>query len=97
MKGLTVFESNARSLPRYCAMHGALLSASEFEHSYPHCWRCHNPVIVRATEQWFIGMETPMAEPGSEELDHDLSAALPSTISKPSSGTPRGAKNASRT
>ncbi len=26
-------------------------------HSYPHCWRCHNPVIFRATEQWFIGME----------------------------------------
>ena len=30
------------------------------EHSYPHCWRCHNPVIFRATEQWFISMETPM-------------------------------------
>ena len=27
------------------------------EHSYPHCWRCHNPTIFRATEQWFIGME----------------------------------------
>ena len=26
-------------------------------HSYPHCWRCHNPVIFRATEQWFIGMD----------------------------------------
>jgi len=26
-------------------------------HSYPHCWRCHKPVIFRATEQWFIGME----------------------------------------
>ena len=27
------------------------------EHSYPHCWRCHNATIFRATEQWFIGME----------------------------------------
>ncbi len=27
------------------------------DHSYPHCWRCHNPTIFRATEQWFIGME----------------------------------------
>ena len=32
----------------------ALLGSSDLEHSYPHCWRCHNPVIFRATEQWFI-------------------------------------------
>src|SRR5271170_8161021 len=38
---------------------GALLHAEKTEHSYPHCWRCHNPVIFRATEQWFISMETP--------------------------------------
>jgi isoleucyl-tRNA synthetase len=39
---------------------GALLHSDVMEHSYPHCWRCHNPVIFRATEQWFISMETPM-------------------------------------
>jgi len=39
---------------------GALLHSDKTEHSYPHCWRCHNPVIFRATEQWFISMETPM-------------------------------------
>jgi isoleucyl-tRNA synthetase len=39
---------------------GALLHSEKTEHSYPHCWRCHNPVIFRATEQWFISMETPM-------------------------------------
>jgi len=39
---------------------GALLGYSEFQHSYPHCWRCHKPVIFRATEQWFIGLETPV-------------------------------------
>ncbi len=43
---------------------GALLHADKVEHSYPHCWRCHNPVIFRATEQWFISMETPM--PGGD-------------------------------
>jgi isoleucyl-tRNA synthetase len=59
-EGLTVFKSNA-AITEVLREHGALLSASEFEHSYPHCWRCHNPVIVRATEQWFIGMETPIA------------------------------------
>jgi isoleucyl-tRNA synthetase len=36
---------------------GALAAHSTVEHSYPHCWRCHNPVIFRATEQWFIGMD----------------------------------------
>ncbi len=56
---LTVFKSNAPII-ELLSERGALLSATSFEHSYPHCWRCHNPVIVRATEQWFIGMETPM-------------------------------------
>ncbi|WP_200760885.1 isoleucine--tRNA ligase [Effusibacillus dendaii] len=32
---------------------GALLHHTEMDHSYPHCWRCKNPVIYRATEQWF--------------------------------------------
>ncbi len=49
---------------------GALLHAEKTEHSYPHCWRCHNPVIFRATEQWFISMETPM--PGGESKDDTL-------------------------
>jgi isoleucyl-tRNA synthetase len=35
---------------------GALLKAERFQHSYPHCWRCKNPVIFRATPQWFIAM-----------------------------------------
>lgn len=35
----------------------ALLGHGEILHSYPHCWRCKNPVIYRATEQWFINVE----------------------------------------
>jgi isoleucyl-tRNA synthetase len=35
---------------------GALLKDETFQHQYPHCWRCHNPVIFRATPQWFISM-----------------------------------------
>jgi len=46
---------------------GALLHMEKTEHSYPHCWRCHNPVIFRATEQWFISMETPMPGGKSDE------------------------------
>ncbi len=49
---------------------GALLHTEKTEHSYPHCWRCHNPVIFRATEQWFISMETPM--PGGQGKDDTL-------------------------
>ncbi|WP_041446444.1 isoleucine--tRNA ligase [Pseudothermotoga thermarum] len=36
---------------------GALLKASSVSHSYPHCWRCKNPVIFRATDQWFISID----------------------------------------
>ncbi len=36
----------------------ALVLAETLTHSYPHCWRCKNPVIFRATEQWFVSMET---------------------------------------
>ncbi|MBI3278820.1 MAG: isoleucine--tRNA ligase [Acidobacteria bacterium] len=36
---------------------GALMAVEKIRHSYPHCWRCHNPTIFRATEQWFIGMD----------------------------------------
>jgi isoleucyl-tRNA synthetase len=64
--GLTVFKSNPVII-ELLKEKGALLSATSFEHSYPHCWRCHNPVIVRATEQWFIGMETPMVTPEGSE------------------------------
>ena len=35
----------------------ALLAEEKISHSYPHCWRCKNPVIFRATEQWFISMK----------------------------------------
>jgi isoleucyl-tRNA synthetase len=49
---------------------GVLLHTEKTEHSYPHCWRCHNPVIFRATEQWFISMETPM--PGGNGKDDTL-------------------------
>lgn len=33
---------------------GILLKVVSVEHEYPHCWRCHNPVVFRATEQWFL-------------------------------------------
>ena len=36
---------------------GLLVRHDPYRHSYPHCWRCHNPVLFRATPQWFIAMD----------------------------------------
>jgi isoleucyl-tRNA synthetase len=64
--GLNVWKAN----PIIVAMleeRGALLGGGQLEHSYPHCWRCHHPVIFRATEQWFISLETPMKRADGSE------------------------------
>jgi isoleucyl-tRNA synthetase len=39
------------------AKSGLLLKSDRLAHPYPHCWRCHEPVIFRATEQWFVGVD----------------------------------------
>jgi isoleucyl-tRNA synthetase len=64
--GLTVWKAN----PVIVAMleeRGSLLGGSQLEHSYPHCWRCHHPIIFRATEQWFISLETPVKRADGSE------------------------------
>ncbi len=58
--GMRVFEANA-AIVELLKTRGVLLHTEKIEHSYPHCWRCHNPIIFRATEQWFISMESQMA------------------------------------
>jgi len=61
--GLNVWKAN----PIIVAMleeRGALLGGSQLEHSYPHCWRCHHPIIFRATEQWFIELDKIMPSTG---------------------------------
>jgi isoleucyl-tRNA synthetase len=55
-KGKDVFTANP-IIVELLRSRGALLSVKDYKHSYPHCWRCHNPVIFRATEQWFIKMD----------------------------------------
>jgi isoleucyl-tRNA synthetase len=55
-KGKDVFTANP-IIVKLLSDRGALLGHHEYKHSYPHCWRCHNPVIFRATEQWFIKMD----------------------------------------
>ena len=57
--GKKVFDAN-EPIVELLKKRGVLMHSEKLEHSYPHCWRCHNPIIFRATEQWFISMETPM-------------------------------------
>jgi isoleucyl-tRNA synthetase len=60
---------------------GALMGREDLRHSYPHCWRCHNPVIFRATEQWFIGLETPVLRTdGSETTFRQLTIEQIATV-----------------
>jgi isoleucyl-tRNA synthetase len=54
--GQFVFDAN-EAVNRKLAEVGALLKVEVLVHSYPHCWRTNDPIIFRATEQWFISME----------------------------------------
>ena len=55
--GQHVFKANPK-IVEYLEANGRLLGHGLLSHSYPHCWRCKSPVIFRATEQWFVSMET---------------------------------------
>lgn len=59
--GLKIFAANEPIIALLTARK-ALMGREDIEHSYPHCWRCHKPVIFRATEQWFIRIDTPMED-----------------------------------
>ena len=54
--GLRVFDANPK-VEEALKTRGRLWHRESFVHQYPHCWRCHNPVIFLATSQWFIRMD----------------------------------------
>jgi isoleucyl-tRNA synthetase len=54
--GMSVFEAND-AIVEFMRQNGVLLFSEKYDHRYPHCWRCKNPVIFRATPQWFIAMD----------------------------------------
>jgi len=56
MKGMIVWDSNQPIIEKL-REDGLLLSDTKVKHSYPHCWRCHQPIIFRATEQWFMSVD----------------------------------------
>jgi isoleucyl-tRNA synthetase len=55
-EGKLVFEAN-KDVLSLLKKKGILLHTTTVEHSYPHCWRCSNPLIFRATEQWFLKID----------------------------------------
>ena len=55
-EGTQVFAANP-VIVKDLGASGALLHSENFEHSYPHCWRCGSPLIFRATAQWFINVD----------------------------------------
>ena len=55
-RGLTTHEANPRVVDTL-RERGTLFHVGEVRHSYPHCWRCHNPLIFRATWQWFLSVD----------------------------------------
>ncbi len=55
-EGMHVFKANPLMVKKLDEL-GSLIKEQEITHSYPHCWRCHNPIIFRATEQWFMSID----------------------------------------
>ncbi|HTO11425.1 MAG TPA: isoleucine--tRNA ligase [Candidatus Binatia bacterium] len=54
--GQTVWDANP-NIVALLKTRGALVAEVPFEHTYPHCWRCKNPTLFRATEQWFAALD----------------------------------------
>jgi len=76
--GQRVFDANPNVADALKAR-GRLWHRESFSHQYPHCWRCHNPVIFLATSQWFIDLDTVKLPAGKtlrqaalDAIDHDV-------------------------
>jgi len=67
--GVHVFKANPQ-IVQHLKDQGVLVQSETITHSYPHCWRCKNPVIFRGTEQWFVSMdETGLRQKALAEID----------------------------
>jgi isoleucyl-tRNA synthetase len=76
--GMRVFDANPK-VEEALKARGRLWHREAFVHQYPHCWRCHNPVIFLATSQWFIAMDTvrlppdqTLREAALNQVDHHV-------------------------
>ena len=70
--GLDVDEANPVII-EWLRERGTLVAQKEILHSYPHCWRCHEPVIFRATDQWFVSMDkNSLRENALKAIENDV-------------------------
>jgi isoleucyl-tRNA synthetase len=67
--GLQVFDAN-KPITRELKSEGRLLRQASYEHSYPHCWRCRNPLIYKAVSSWFV--EVTKIKDRMIELNQDI-------------------------
>jgi isoleucyl-tRNA synthetase len=80
-KGKHIFKEGNPEIVADLAERGWLLAKKDITHSYPHCWRCKNPVVFRTTEQWFLRL--------SEALRGHLLAQIDATKWVPAEGRTR--------
>ncbi|MBR2522574.1 MAG: isoleucine--tRNA ligase, partial [Coriobacteriales bacterium] len=67
--GLDVWSANPKIID-WLKEQGTLVAHVDISHSYPHCWRCHEPVIFRATDQWFVSMDgTGLRKEATDAID----------------------------
>lgn len=70
--GLSTDDSNPKII-EWLEEQGTLVAKVSITHSYPHCWRCHEPVIFRATDQWFVSMDkTGLRKKAKDEIDNNV-------------------------
>ncbi len=70
--GMEVNEANPVII-EWLRERGTLILHENMDHSYPHCWRCHEPVIFRATSQWFVSMDdTGLRKAALDAIDNQV-------------------------
>jgi isoleucyl-tRNA synthetase len=93
--GTHVFKANP-NITEHLRDTGSLIFAESITHSYPHCWRCKNPVIFRGTEQWFVSMDAPVIPAGQRVIlsrEDGEGSPAESTSSVDLQGIPRSARD----
>jgi len=70
--GMNIFDANPK-IVEFLRDGGMLVYSEKYQHRYPHCWRCKNPVVFRATPQWFVSMDEigTNAERGMRNAESD--------------------------
>ena len=79
--GVLIWDANPRIVADLEAA-GRLVDQTRVEHSYPHCWRCKNPVVFRATVQWFLAIDHDELRARSLAAIDDVSWIPPATVNR---------------